>query len=146
MKASLLTAKMTVALERLLVRPLNLPLELEYISVFKPTPANELAQKWAARDPSAIKSVEELLATVGRTIESVQSSALEMAIDCIGRIDRLIVSAEARRNSAWREINRHRDRKAFVRSLRDEVRNIENAEVKRDEIIRPADVADKDAA
>ena len=100
----------------------------------------------AARDPSAIKSVEELLATVGRTIESVQSSALEMAIDCIGRIDRLIVSAEPRRNSAWREINRHRDRKAFARSLRDEVRNIENAEVKRDEIVRAADAVDKDAA
>src|SRR5262245_9048989 len=40
--ASLLTSKMPDALERMLVRPLNLPLEMEYLTPLKPTPAKEL--------------------------------------------------------------------------------------------------------
>jgi hypothetical protein len=76
LKAGLLTARMMDALEGLLARPLNMPLEDEFLIGFKATPAKELANAWAARDPSAIKRVEELLASVGATIESVQVRAL----------------------------------------------------------------------
>ena len=41
----------------------------------------------------------------------------------------MAMSAEARRNAAWREINRHRDRREFARSLHDEVCAIEKAEL-----------------
>ena len=53
----------------------------------------------------------------------------ELALDSVGRIERLAMSAEARRNAAWREINRHRDRREFARSLHDEVCAIEKAEL-----------------
>ena len=59
----------------------------------------------------------------------LQGLALELALDSVDRIERLAMSAEARRNAAWREINRHRDRKEFARSLHDEVCAIEKAEL-----------------
>jgi hypothetical protein len=57
------------------------------------------------------------------------------------------MSAEARRNAALREIERHRDRKAFAQALRDQVRQIED-EVKcvETKIITPGDAAEKNAA
>ena len=111
-------------------------------------PAKKLAHEWAAGNPSALKRVEELLASVGATMESVQGRALELALSSVEHIDRLIMSAEARRNAALREINRHRDRKAFARALRDKVRDIEDAEVNGVEtkIIAPADTTEKNAA
>ena len=132
----------------MLVRPLHMPLECEFLVGFQPTPAKELAHKWAAGDPSAIKQVEELLFSVGRSMESVQSKALEMAIAEIARIERMAMSAEARRNATLREIDRHRDRKPFGRALRDQVRNIEDAELNRVGIktIAPVDATKMDAA
>jgi hypothetical protein len=136
LKASALTATMVDALERLLVRPLKLPLELEEMVGFKPNPAKELAHAWAARDPSAIKRVEELLASVGATIESVQVRALKLALDPVERIDHLTMRAEARRNAVLREIDRRRA--AFAQVLRDKVRDVEDAEFK---VVEPKAIA-----
>ncbi|HZM89989.1 MAG TPA: hypothetical protein VFF31_25945 [Blastocatellia bacterium] len=125
--AILLTAKMTDALELALMRPLNLPPETEFLGKLKPNPAKTLAQEWAAKDPSAIKRVDELLLSVGATIETVQARALELAIRVVGDVHTLAMSAMRGRNSALRELDRHRDRKAFVRAQRDKVHDIEDA-------------------
>ena len=105
--------------------------------------SKELAHAWAARDPSAIQRVDELLASVGATIESVQVRALELALGPIERIDHLTMRAEARRNAVLREIDRHRA--AFAQVLRDKVRDVEDAEFK---VVEPKAiaVAEKEAA
>ena len=70
--------------------------------------ANDLSKRWAARDRQAIKEVDKLLASMGLTIDAVVARALSVNIDSVERIDRMIMNAEARRNAALREMERHR--------------------------------------
>jgi predicted phage tail protein len=69
---------------------------------------DELAERWAARDPQAIEEVNEQLASKGLTIEDVTARALSAEIENFERIDRMVMNAEARRNAALRELERHR--------------------------------------
>jgi ribosomal protein S6 len=68
----------------------------------------ELAERWAARDPQAIEEVNEQLASKGLTVEDVTARALSAEIENFERIDRMVMNAEARRNAALRELERHR--------------------------------------
>src|SRR5471032_148218 len=68
----------------------------------------ELAQEYARREPEAIRLVDELLASSGRTIHDLVLEALPRDLDEIERIDRLISVAETRRNISLREIDRRR--------------------------------------
>jgi hypothetical protein len=68
----------------------------------------ELAERWAARDPQAIEEVNEQLASKGLTVEDVTAQALSAEIENFERIDRMVMNAEARRNAALRELERHR--------------------------------------
>jgi hypothetical protein len=150
LQVALIALKMKEALVLLIYEPLKKSImEKDNCEVLMYTreDAEELVQKWATGDQSAVKQVEELLSSVGHSMESAQSKALELGIDIINYINRWDMSAEARRNAALREIERHRDRKAFARALRDQVRQIED-EVKCDEtkMIAPADAAEKNAA
>jgi hypothetical protein len=61
-----------------------------------------------ARDPKAIAQVNTRLASSGVTLERVTAAAWVGNIDTFERIDRMVTSAEARRNAALREIERHR--------------------------------------
>jgi hypothetical protein len=148
LKANVLTTAMIVGLEQSLVRPLKLELHLEQTIRFKPNPAKDLAHAWAANDPSAIKRVDELLTSVGATMETVQARALVWTLNNVERIDRLTKDAEMRRNAVLREIDRRRDHKTFAQALRAKVRDVEGAEFKRLETktITPNDVIDKHAA
>jgi hypothetical protein len=83
-------------------------------------------------------------------VQTIQSfiwvQTLESALNPVERIDQLTMRAEARRNAALREIDRHRA--AFAQGLRDKVRDVEDAEFK---VVEPkaipvADTAQKDAA
>jgi hypothetical protein len=78
--------------------------------------AHDLSKAWSARDPEAIKSVDELLAARGLTMELAAARGFEARIDTFERIDRMAMAAEARRNSALREIERHRA--SFAQALR----------------------------
>jgi uncharacterized protein YdiU (UPF0061 family) len=69
---------------------------------------DELAERWAARDPQAIEEVNEQLASKGLTVEDVTARALSAEIENFERIDRMVMNAEARRNAALRELERHR--------------------------------------
>jgi hypothetical protein len=67
-----------------------------------------LIQGWADGDSVSRKKVEQRLARAGLSIEAVVAAALSNELDAFERFDRMIASAEARRNNALREIDRHR--------------------------------------
>jgi hypothetical protein len=96
LKASLMTATAYRGLEQIL-KPLVGFLEEE-----------GLAKAWAARDQSAIKRVDKLLASAGLTMDAVMAQTLSISLDDIERIDRMIATAEVRRNAILREVDRHR--------------------------------------
>jgi hypothetical protein len=70
--------------------------------------AKGLAELWAARDPEAVREVKDQLASKGLTLENVAARALSAQIESFERIDRMVMNAEARRNAALRELERHR--------------------------------------
>ena len=70
--------------------------------------AEGLARSWAAREPGAAAAVEERLAIAGGGLEGLMAKGLRYELDPIERVDRMIMAAEARRNAALREIDRHR--------------------------------------
>jgi hypothetical protein len=72
------------------------------------TDARNLAEAWAARERSAIKQADELLASAGLTMDAVMAQSLSLKLNDIERIDRMIATAEVRRNAILREVDRHR--------------------------------------
>jgi hypothetical protein len=73
-----------------------------------PIAAPTLAKEWAARDPDAIKKVEDLLSAKGLTMDLTVARALAININVFERIDAVAMNLEARRNAALRELQRHR--------------------------------------
>jgi hypothetical protein len=91
-------------------------------------PDARLAMQWAAADPAAIQRVENLLASIGLTMDNVVAQAVARDLDKIERFNRLIASAEWRRNALLREIDRRRS--SFAQKVRREIHKIEDAEFK----------------
>jgi hypothetical protein len=104
------------------------------VSVLKT--ARGLAKRWAAREGEAVAEVDALLASAGLTIEAALARALASKLDQVERIDRMIVSAEARRNAVLREIERHRA--TLGHELRRLVPEAEDAEF---EVVEPPPAA-----
>lgn len=100
-----------------------------------------LSQAWAKRDPDAIKQVDEILASADLTMDAVMARALEPKLDQVERIDRMIMSAEARRNAALRELDRHRA--SLAQALRRATDNIEDAQFRE---IGVEQIVDRNAA
>ena len=67
-----------------------------------------MAKGWMARKEYGLKAVEDLFASSGATMEMVTARTLVARLDEFERIERLMASAEARRDSALHEIERHR--------------------------------------
>jgi hypothetical protein len=89
--------------------------------------ADGLARSWAAREPGANAAVEEHLAAAGIGLDGVAAQALCFELDFLERIDRMTMAAEARRNAALREIDRHRT--TLGRQLRQAVLEAEAHEI-----------------
>jgi hypothetical protein len=85
-----------------------------------------LGRGWAARDKSARREVEAALNTAGLTIDEVTAATVESKLDSFERLDRMLASAEARRNNALREVDRHRA--ALGVGARRSIEEIEDAE------------------
>ena len=68
----------------------------------------DLVEAWAARKPEAVEEVDRRLAAAGLTIDAVMAQTLCEHLDDIKSIEALIAIAEARRNGALGEIERHR--------------------------------------
>jgi hypothetical protein len=96
-KASQVTAGTRFALAQLLEPRLGWP------------QADGLARSWAAREPGALAAVNEHLAVAGSGLEALAVHGLCIRLDNVERIDRMIMTAEARRNATLREIDRHRE-------------------------------------
>jgi hypothetical protein len=70
--------------------------------------AEQLVDKWAARKPRAVKQVDRILKTAGLNMDTVMAETLCEGLEDIKGIEAMIALAEARRNAALREIERHR--------------------------------------
>jgi hypothetical protein len=88
--------------------------------------ARELSRRWARREPEALQQVGEFLAAAGLTMDAVMAQTLAVKMDSVERIDRMLANAEARRDAALREIDRHRD--AFAAALRRAAEEPQDAE------------------
>ena len=88
--------------------------------------ASELASAWHAWDAEARETVAQVLEQADLTMDAVMAETLSLKLDPIERIDRMIATAEARRASVLREIDRRRA--AFAASLREAAQAIKDAE------------------
>jgi ribosomal protein L12E/L44/L45/RPP1/RPP2 len=85
-----------------------------------------LGQSWAAGDKKTRKEITAALSAAGLTIDEVTAKTLESKLDSFERLDRMLASAEARRNNALREIDRHRA--ALGAAMRQAVDEVQDAE------------------
>ena len=85
---------------------------------------DSLITKWSAREPAAVKKVEQFLKDHGLTMDAVMAHSFVACLDEIERIDIAISRAEARRNAAQREIERRRS--VFGQTLQRTVQQIEH--------------------
>ena len=83
-----------------------------------------LIAKWSAREPAAVKKVEQFLKAHRLTMDDVMAHSFVACLDEIERIDIAISRAEARRNAAQREIERRRS--VFGQTLQRAVQQIEH--------------------
>ncbi len=97
--------------------------------------SEKFAHKWASGNASTRKQFAEMLEKAGLTMDDVMAEALAEVIDAVERFDRMLASAEARRNNALREIERHREaRGAMTRLALNEVQDAEFQEVETGEV------------
>jgi hypothetical protein len=97
--------------------------------------AGELAANWAAGKKAAQKEFGGALQKAQLTMEDVMAATLEDKIDSSERFDRMLASSEGRRNSALREIERHRAALgAAVRQAVDEIQDAEFRDVETGEV------------
>ena len=85
---------------------------------------DSLIARWSAREPAAVKKVEQFLKDHGLTMDAVMAHSFVACLDEIERIDIAISRAEARRNAAQREIERRRS--VFGQTLQRAVQQIEH--------------------
>jgi hypothetical protein len=85
-----------------------------------------LVGDWFAREPEAIKRVDQILESAGLTMDAVMAQSLSIKLDDIERIDRMTALAEARRNAILREIDGHRE--ILSQNLRRAVQNVEDGQ------------------
>ena len=90
----------------------------------------ELSERWASGDSEAQSEVASALSKAGLTIEAIMARTLDVKLDSVERLDRMLASAEARRNNALREIDRHRETLgAATRRALEDPRDVEFREV-----------------
>jgi hypothetical protein len=87
--------------------------------------AIELAKRWFARDPAAVADVEARLADAGLGIDAAVAQTLRLHLAEYEGMDRMLRSAEARRDAALLAIERHRAH--FADTLRRAAQDAEKA-------------------
>jgi hypothetical protein len=98
--------------------------------------ADRYAQDWARGIVSVRRGFAGMLKRAGLTMDDVIAEAFAKEIDSFERFDRMLASAEVRRNNALREIDRHRSALgAAVRQVVDEVEDAEFRNVESGELI-----------
>ena len=119
-RAALLTATRYVGLRRVL-RPLC------------GTKAHDLSEQWARREDEAVAAVDRHLVTAGLTMDAVMAETMSVEIELVEKMDRMIASAEIRRNATLREIERRRS--DFAVRLRQATHGQDNVEEAKFQVI-----------
>ena len=88
--------------------------------------AHDLSEQWARREDEAVAAVDRHLATAGLTMDAVMGQTLAIKIDLVERLERMIASAEMRRNATLREIERRRS--GLAARLREATRDADNVQ------------------
>jgi hypothetical protein len=88
--------------------------------------ADRLTEASASGKVSARREFEETLKKASLTMDDVMAEAFAEEIDSLERFDHMLASAEARRNNALREIDRHGS--ALGATVRQVVGEVEDAE------------------
>jgi hypothetical protein len=101
-----------------------------------PRIGGSLSERWARGEPEAKKTVNGQLASAGLSMDDVTAQTLALKLEAIERIDRMLASAEGRRDAALRELTRHRETLAVA--VRRATEKIDDAEF--EEIDHRADV------
>jgi hypothetical protein len=92
--------------------------------------ARTLGASWASGEKSAKDEVAATLKKAQLSVDDVMAEALDSRIETFERIDRMLASAEARRNNALRELDRHRaSASAAVRQAIDDVQDVKFRDV-----------------
>ena len=81
------------------------------------TKAHDLSEQWARREDEAVAAVDRHLVTAGLTMDAVMAETMSVEIELVEKMDRMIASAEIRRNATLREIERRRARPRTVRTM-----------------------------
>ena len=89
--------------------------------------ARETVQKWAAGDAGAAEEIETALVGAGLSMDIVVARAMMYRIEKMERLDRMLMSAEARRSAALRELDCHRS--PLAQKLRRSIAQAERAEL-----------------
>ena len=89
--------------------------------------ACSLARSWAARREPAMEKVKAALAGAELSMDHVTARTLSVRMAEFERFDRMITAAEARRASALRELDHHRE--YFSQRLRRALKPIEDSEI-----------------
>lgn len=90
------------------------------------TEVRDLSKQWARREEKAVAAVDRHLATAGLTMDAVMAETMSAEIELIEKMDRMIASAEIRRNATLREIERRRSE--FAARLRQAAQARDNVE------------------
>jgi hypothetical protein len=90
--------------------------------------ADDLAKAWAANKLSAVRRVDNILASAGLTMDAVMAQTLSHKLDDLERIERMIATAEVRRNVILREIDWHRE--MLSQALRRAVQQVEDGQAR----------------
>lgn len=88
--------------------------------------AHDLSEQWARREDEAVAAVDRHLATAGLTMDAVMAQTMSVEIELVEKMDRMIASAEIRRNATLREIERRRS--DFAARLRQAAQGQDNVE------------------
>lgn len=78
------------------------------IDIPRLTKAEDLAWRYSLNEQDAVSEVSRLLKLAGLTLEILNAEALSLRSDDFERLNRMITTAEARRDATLREIDRHR--------------------------------------
>jgi hypothetical protein len=100
-------------------------------AVMRPIIVNDayiLAAGWAWREPESVEKLQSYLRQTELSMDVVMAQALQIRLNDIERIDGMSMKAEARRNAALREIERHRA--ALADLLRRATESVRDAEFK----------------
>ena len=76
-------------------------------------------KSWIKNEPRGVKNIKSMLSNWGLSEADIHAQTLALKINEFERIDRLAANAEARRNAALRELERHRE--AVGRRLRNAI-------------------------